>query len=219
MAPPGPKAKKSESAAKKPLVVVAGATGHIGGEVVRELCAHGYRVKAIVRPGRAASMAAAHRLESLGAHVVFADPTKADTLAGVADGAEAVVSALGVRCVFFVFLFVCVCSGHVAAARAARWPWRRCVACVPGGQKGEGALPAVSLPARGKGCDVAAARRLVLFFFFLSRCRRGTAVVRVLSSHTHARAPAVPWTVPVLPSPWLSSRAECCVNTREHSCP
>ena len=82
---------------KKPLVVVAGATGHIGGEVVRDLAAHGYAVRALVRPGRPASMAAAHRLESLGAQVVFADPTQADTLKGVADGAEAVVSALGVR--------------------------------------------------------------------------------------------------------------------------
>ena len=74
---------------KKPLVVVAGATGHIGGEVVKDLAAHGYRVTALVRPGRPASMATAHRLESLGAHVVFADPTQADTLEGVADGAEA----------------------------------------------------------------------------------------------------------------------------------
>jgi uncharacterized protein YbjT (DUF2867 family) len=94
MAPP--KAKKAD-AQKKPLVVVAGATGHIGGECVRELCSHGYRVKALVRPGRPTSMAAAHRLESMGAQVVFADPTQADTLSGVADGAEAVVSALGVR--------------------------------------------------------------------------------------------------------------------------
>lgn len=82
---------------KKPLVVVAGATGHIGGEVVKDLAAHGYRVKALVRPGRPASMPAAHRLESCGAQVVFADPTQADSLAGVCDGAEAVISALGVR--------------------------------------------------------------------------------------------------------------------------
>lgn len=82
---------------KKPLVVVAGATGHIGGEVVKDLAAHGYRVKALVRPGRPTSMAAAHRLESWGAQVVFADPTKPETLVGVCDGAEAVVSALGVR--------------------------------------------------------------------------------------------------------------------------
>lgn len=94
--------KKGRAAApppgdKKPLVVVAGATGHIGGEVVRDLCSHGYRVKAIVRPGRPTSMAAAHRLESLGAHVFFADVTCKGALEGVADGAEAVVSALGVR--------------------------------------------------------------------------------------------------------------------------
>jgi len=126
---------------KKPLVVVAGATGHIGGEVVKDLAAHGYRVTALVRPGRPASMAAAHRLESLGAHVVFADPTQADTLEGVADGAEAVVSALGVRCVCFSMgggeRQVCVCGWwwwwwgavHGPCLRASCWQRRTWPPC------------------------------------------------------------------------------------------
>ena len=99
-----------------PLVVVAGATGHIGSQVVKELAKSGkFRVRAIVRPKKdvkpsdaaaatasssastSASSAVAARLSKLGAEIWHGDVTEPATIAGCCDGASAAVSALGVR--------------------------------------------------------------------------------------------------------------------------
>jgi len=100
-----------------PLVVVAGATGHIGSQVVKELVKSGkFRVRAIVRPRKEAkssanaaatsssssaptssSSAVAARLSKLGAEIWHGDVTEPATIAGCCDGATAAVSALGVR--------------------------------------------------------------------------------------------------------------------------
>ena len=97
-----------------PLVVVAGATGHIGSQVVKELVKSGkFRVRAIVRPKKdekpssasaasatpatSSSSAVAARLSKLGAEIWHGDVTEPATIAGCCEGASAAVSALGVR--------------------------------------------------------------------------------------------------------------------------
>ena len=117
---PSPTKKKKNDASSSsncslPLVVVAGATGHIGSLVVKELIKNGkFRVRAIVRPKKSASAAAstatsalasssstssavAARLSRLGAEIWHGDVTEPATIAGCCDGASAAVSALGVR--------------------------------------------------------------------------------------------------------------------------
>lgn len=109
-----PKNNASKSSSL-PLVVVAGATGHIGSQVVKELVKSGkFRVRAIVRPRKDAkpsdaaaaaaaaatsstSSAVAARLSKLGAEIWHGDVTQPATIAGCCDGASAAVSALGVR--------------------------------------------------------------------------------------------------------------------------
>lgn len=66
---------------------VAGATGSLGGRVVRELLALGRPVRALVR-----NPADADELEQLGVDVVVGDLTRPDTLAGACGGVDAVVS-------------------------------------------------------------------------------------------------------------------------------
>jgi uncharacterized protein YbjT (DUF2867 family) len=113
---------KNNAASKShlPLVVVAGATGHIGSQAVKELVKSGkFRVRAIVRPKKEAKSpsasdaaaaaatsssassgaptAVAARLQALGAEIWHGDVTEPATIAGCCDGAIAAVSALGVR--------------------------------------------------------------------------------------------------------------------------
>lgn len=72
-------------------VVVAGATGYLGGHVVRALLARGHRVRALVR-GDASRLG---ELLSLGAEPFVGEATRPETLAGLCDGAAAVFSSLG----------------------------------------------------------------------------------------------------------------------------
>jgi hypothetical protein len=116
--PSMPSTKNNDSSKSHlPLVVVAGATGHIGSQVVKELVKSGkFRVRAIVRPRKEAkssanaaatsssssaptssSSAVAARLSKLGAEIWHGDVTEPATIAGCCDGATAAVSALGVR--------------------------------------------------------------------------------------------------------------------------
>ncbi len=68
-------------------VLVAGATGYLGGFVVAELARRGLWVRALARPGKKVK----------GASEVFeGEVTRPDTLAGVCDGIHAVFSALGI---------------------------------------------------------------------------------------------------------------------------
>ena len=124
---PSNKNSASSKNAGLPLVVVAGATGHVGSQVVKELVKSGkFRVRAIVRNAAAgaaststakataavtttsssssstttpstSSSAVAARLSRLGAELWHGDVTRPDTIAGCCDGATAAVSALGVR--------------------------------------------------------------------------------------------------------------------------
>jgi uncharacterized protein YbjT (DUF2867 family) len=74
------------------VVVVAGATGSLGGLIARSLRERGERVRAIVRPGTARGKAL--QLQQLGVNVVEADYANAAQLTRACDGASCVVSAL-----------------------------------------------------------------------------------------------------------------------------
>lgn len=81
------------------LVVVAGATGYVGRHVVARLDAQGYRVRALVRSREKAEAPGAFGAPSLRDHVAdwrFVDFAAPQTIAGVCEGADRVVSALGV---------------------------------------------------------------------------------------------------------------------------
>ncbi len=68
-------------------VLVAGATGYLGGFVVAELARRGLWVRALARPGKKVK----------GASEVFeGEATRPDTLTGVCDGIHAVFSSLGI---------------------------------------------------------------------------------------------------------------------------
>lgn len=68
-------------------ILIAGATGYLGGHAVRAFGRRGYRVRALVRPGK--SVAGADE-------IVEAEATVPGGLAGVCDGADLVFSALGI---------------------------------------------------------------------------------------------------------------------------
>ena len=74
------------------VIVVAGATGRLGGRITRALRDRGARVRAIVRPGT--SRGSASELRRIGAAVTEVDYGDADELARACDGASCVVSAL-----------------------------------------------------------------------------------------------------------------------------
>lgn len=70
-------------------VLVAGATGRVGGAAVRHLLEAGYEVRALVRRAEKAA-----KLRELGAEVVLGDVTKPDTLRPAVEGCRGVFSAL-----------------------------------------------------------------------------------------------------------------------------
>ena len=81
------------------LVVVAGATGYAGRHLVRELSDRGYRVRAVVRSRARAEKDGAFGAPALAGLVTEwreGDITDRAFVAGSCDGADAVVSALGV---------------------------------------------------------------------------------------------------------------------------
>ena len=75
-----------------PTVLLAGASGDLGGRLARALVERGADVRALVRDGTAD--AARTRLSGLGATVVSADPDDTDAVAARCEGAACVVSAL-----------------------------------------------------------------------------------------------------------------------------
>lgn len=76
----------------KGLAVVAGATGYLGGNVVRALHGAGYRVRALARnPDRLGD------LRELCHEVAKAEVTRPETLEGVFDGADLAFSSIGIR--------------------------------------------------------------------------------------------------------------------------
>lgn len=70
-------------------VLIAGATGYLGGHLVTEYKARGWRVHALVR--------CANRASGLGADkLIEAEATRPETLGAIMDGVDLVVSALGI---------------------------------------------------------------------------------------------------------------------------
>lgn len=74
------------------VIILAGATGHLGGLVARALRDRDTRVRAIVRPGTTPGKLV--ELRQRGVHVVEADYGDADQLAGACEGGSCVVSSL-----------------------------------------------------------------------------------------------------------------------------
>lgn len=77
---------------KEPAVVVAGATGNLGGRIVKALRARGAKVVALTRASSNALEVA--RLKAQGAEVAVVDPSRAGDIAKACAGASCVVSAL-----------------------------------------------------------------------------------------------------------------------------
>ncbi|MGQ9779240.1 MAG: NAD-dependent epimerase/dehydratase family protein [Bacillota bacterium] len=73
------------------MIVVTGATGHIGNVLVRELLARGRKVRAVVPPGEDTVP-----LEGLPVEIVRADVRKAEQMVEVVGGAEMVYHLAGV---------------------------------------------------------------------------------------------------------------------------
>jgi len=72
-------------------VLVAGATGYLGGFVVRELAARGYRVKALARaPEKLAGV------QDAVDEIAVAEVTRPETLTHVCEGVEVVFSSIGI---------------------------------------------------------------------------------------------------------------------------
>jgi len=73
-------------------IVVAGATGNLGGHIVEALCELGAPVRTLVRPG--AAQEKLRRLRELGVTVAIVDWTSTSEVAAACSGASCVVSAL-----------------------------------------------------------------------------------------------------------------------------
>jgi uncharacterized protein YbjT (DUF2867 family) len=72
-------------------VLVAGATGYLGGFVVGELSSRGHQVRALVR-----SQAQADRLRQLADEVVVGEVTRPASIAAACDGIDVVFSSVGI---------------------------------------------------------------------------------------------------------------------------
>lgn len=80
----------AQAAPRDELVAVAGATGRTGIQLVEQLAARGYKVRALVR-----DVAAARAKLPAGVELVVADVRDANTLAAAVKGATYVISATG----------------------------------------------------------------------------------------------------------------------------
>jgi nucleoside-diphosphate-sugar epimerase len=77
-----------------PTIVVAGATGNLGGRIVRALLKQGARVRALVRPGTAREKLERLQLQGLGVTMASVAFSSASQVASACSGASCVVSAL-----------------------------------------------------------------------------------------------------------------------------
>lgn len=76
-------------------IVVAGATGYLGGHVVEALTSRGWQVRALAREG--SSAAKREQLEAMGAEIFLGQATDAASLAGLFDDCSAAFSSIGIR--------------------------------------------------------------------------------------------------------------------------
>lgn len=106
-------------------VFVTGGTGFVGSEVLRQLVAAGYTVRALVRPGSESKLAVHDHVE-----VHHGDATEPQTLAGALEGCDAVIHLVGIirefpgRGITFERLHVEGTGNVLAAAReqgVRRW--------------------------------------------------------------------------------------------------
>ena len=74
------------------MILVAGATGVLGSEIVRRLSARGEEMRAMVRTTSAPEKI--ERLRALGAEIVQADVKEPETLVAACDGVDAVISTI-----------------------------------------------------------------------------------------------------------------------------
>jgi len=74
------------------MILVAGATGVLGSEIVRRLTARGEKVRAMIRVTSAPEKV--ERLKMFGAEIVIADVKDPPTLLAACEGAEAVISTI-----------------------------------------------------------------------------------------------------------------------------
>lgn len=74
-------------------VVVAGATGYLGGHVVRALSAAGYRVRALARD----ASRLAPEVRAACAEIVVAEATRPETYGALFEGADLAFSSIGIR--------------------------------------------------------------------------------------------------------------------------
>ena len=72
-------------------VLVAGATGYLGGFVVKELANRGYAVRALVR-----SAACEEKIREFADEIVEGEVTKPETIAGICDGIDVAFSSIGI---------------------------------------------------------------------------------------------------------------------------
>jgi len=72
-------------------VLVAGATGYLGGFVVKELANRGYAVRAFVR-----SNSREEKIREFADEIVEGEVTKPETIAGICDGIDVVFSSIGI---------------------------------------------------------------------------------------------------------------------------
>ena len=75
-----------------PTIVVAGATGSLGGRIAKALLERGAGVRVLVRPGAARDKL--ERLQGLGVTIINVDFSRASQLAQACAGAACVVCAL-----------------------------------------------------------------------------------------------------------------------------
>ena len=80
----------------EPFVLLAGATGDLGGRIAAALVARGHKVRALLHPGASSSRGQA-RLEELGVDEVVADLSDVESMTEICVGARTVVSALSGR--------------------------------------------------------------------------------------------------------------------------
>lgn len=87
----GPRINEADREAPRRRVLVAGATGYLGGFVARELHARGHFVRALARsPGKL------EPIKSCLGEVAEAEVTRPETLEGVCDGIDVVFSSVGI---------------------------------------------------------------------------------------------------------------------------
>lgn len=77
----------------KPLILLTGATGFVGGYVARRLVSQGARLRCLVRQ---TSIATGDRLAALGVELALGDVTDPDSLARAVKGVEAVIHLVAV---------------------------------------------------------------------------------------------------------------------------